>query len=287
MSGKLFLEFWNWTLCKPCKGKRNSLVIVRQPDAEDDEDADQSTVPKGDSAPRKTTGESAVLQAIQKSQDFLSSKVDNIMKEFTALKEENAGLKERMKFLEMKCSSLEHTVYNMEHDADVLKRQQLAGNLIIHGVPYSSNEENPTQFVMDIAARLDSPLAEGSILSCARLTNSKKAVSNKAPLMVKFADPAIKRELVTKLRRKKFLLVSEVFAHSSNDDRAKISLRDDLTPLQRTLYKEAKNLQQMFELRFAWMRDGDIFVRKEENSKVYAINSKFDLMKLAEIFTKK
>jgi len=277
-------------ICKPCKGKRNS-VVIRSPDAEEDDDDDAGEA--GPSSPeraqpnnKKKKDDSAVLLAIQNSQDFLSAKFDNLLDQFSALKEENTGLKERMKHLEMKCLSLENTVYTMECEADSTKRGKIAGNLIIHGVPCCSNE-NTTQIVIDIAAKLDYSLGEESILSCSRLTNSRKIDSAKAPLMVKFSDQAIKRELVTKLRRKKVLLLSEVYSNYPNDDRVKISLRDDLTPLQRTLFKEAKNLQQIFQLRFAWMRDGDIFVRKEENSKVYAINSKADLLKIAGIFSNK
>jgi Baculovirus FP protein len=286
------LENMSW-ICKPCKGRRNS-VVIRQPVAEEEDDDDDDGAepgPSSDPDRTKTTNkkkkeDSAVLEAIQKSQDFLSAKVDNLLEQLSALKEENTGLKERVKHLEIKCSSLEYTVYSMERETDTVKREKIASNLLIHGVPYFSNE-NPTQIVIDIAAKLDHSLGEESILSCSRLTNSNKNNAAKAPLMVKFADISVKRELVMKLRRKKLLLLSEVYPQCPGDDRARISLRDDLTPLQRMLFKEAKGLQELFQLRFAWMKDGEIFVRKEENTKVYAINSKCDLIKIANIFSNK
>jgi Baculovirus FP protein len=282
------LENISW-ICKPCKGKRQS-VVIRPPDVEDDDDDDNgeagASSPERGKSNKKKKGDSAVLLAIQSSQDFLSAKFDNLMEQFSALKEENAGLTERLKHLEMKCVSLENTVYTMEREADSAKREKLAGNLIIHGVPCSSDEV-PTQIVLDIATTLGYSLGEESILSCSRLTNSSKQTTSKAPLMVKFSNPAMKRELVSRFRKKKILLLSDVYNNYPRDDRVKISLRDDLTLLQRTLYKEAKNIQQIFQLRFAWMKDGDIFVRKEENTKVYAINSKTDLLKVAGIFSNK
>jgi Baculovirus FP protein len=140
---------------------------------------------------------------------------------------------------------------------------------------------------MDIAVKLDNPLDESSILSCFRLTNSNKAATSKAPLLVKFANPATKKALSIKMREKRGLLLSELFEDLPSDSRAKISLRDDLTPLQRSLYKEAKDMQQLFDLKFAWMKDGVVLVRQTENSKVYQINSKIDIVKVADIFSKK
>jgi Baculovirus FP protein len=283
---------FSW-VCMTCKGKRRS-VIYKQADLVDEEDDGQPLTPKnpernhlGKIINNKKKSDPVVLQAIQDSQDFLSGRFDDIMAQLSTLKEENAGLKTRMEHLEMKCSSLEYTIYNLEREADTAKRQQLAGNLIVHGIPYTSNNENPTEIIMNIAAKLDHPLDESSILSCSRLTNSNKAATARAPLLVKFANPATKKVLFSKLRERKGLLLSEVYADLPSDSRAKISLRDDLTPLQRSLYKEAKDMQQLFELKFAWMKDGAIFVRQTENSKVYQINSKIDIVKVADIFSKK
>jgi Baculovirus FP protein len=115
--------------------------------------------------------------------------------------------------------------------------------------------------------------------------NSNKSTSSKAPILVKLSDSRKKGELVSKLRSKKVLMLSEIHEDFQHDQRTRIFLRDDLTPLQRDLFKEAKNIQEMFKLKFAWMKDGDIFVRKEENAKVYAINNRMDLMKVSDIFS--
>jgi hypothetical protein len=55
-----------------------------------------------------------------------------------------------------------------------------------------------------------------------------------------------------------------------------IFVRDYLTKLQRELFKEAKDAQVDLNLKFVWMKNGDTFVRKSENSRVFKIASQFD-----------
>jgi hypothetical protein len=79
---------------------------------------------------------------------------------------------------------------------------------------------------------------------------------SKASLLVKFANPATKSGLIQKLGNKKVLKLLEVYENLSNDDKARILLRDDVTTLQRNLYKEAKDVHQMFELKFCMDESG-------------------------------
>jgi hypothetical protein len=255
---------FSW-VCTACKGGRRSVVgACASPVASTSSTSKQQLVKK----PASTKGDATGL-ALEVSKDFITSKFDEMKNMLEDIKDDNKQLRDRVIRLENKFAELESIVHDLEANADITRRKSLENNIIVKGIPATPNE-NIDEIIHCISLKVGFVLSESSIVKSVRLNRSSSTKFD--ALLVTFAEHSTKTQFVENFRRKKDIGLSDVLQQYKDHplfQNTKIFVRDDLTKLQRELFKLAKDAQEDLNLKFVWMKNGDIFARKFESSRVF------------------
>lgn len=188
-----------------------------------------------------------------------SKKTEQYFKVIESLLTENAKLKEKVQKLEIKIEDLEQYSRN--------------NCLEIHGIPQETNE-NTLNIVKEVGLALDINITEEMIDSCHRL--GRKPNGNTPGIIVKFVRRHEKEEFLRKRRVKRNLNLS----HVNKQGGTPIYINESLSPERRRLLAMARTVKREKAYAFIWVRNGKIFLRKQENAPVIVVTRQEDLSKL-------
>ena len=226
-----------------------------------------------------------VTAAIEKSQDFLASKFDDIVSEFMELKAENERLKQRINDLNNSHSKLANMVYQLESNVDKFDRKSVSNNAILLGLPQSQNE-SVTALVDNTFAYLGVDLPAGSIVSAVRLYQSNKP-NVVVPIRITFSNRNAK-ELALSSKKSMGSVLSTNIDRSLlvNGKPTNVSLRDELTPASLEMLRKMREHQEALNIRYVWSgNNGSILVKKSEGSKPDIIRTREDLSRIIEKYS--
>lgn len=217
----------------------------------------------------------SVSDAIEKSQEFLSSKFEDILKDYTLLRQENENLKLQMNDVKFKLSTLEKTVNGMEGKLSMSELDEVANNAMILGIPYFP-EENVSDLVLKTASQVGVNLLPESLVSVKRLDTFNKTNQN-VPIKVVFKNRNDKELVLSKKRSFGKVKTTHILDNNINHKEANVIIRDELTPLALDLLKNLRALQAKHSIRYVWPgRRGAILVKQDDLSKPESIKTKND-----------
>lgn len=198
----------------------------------------------------------ANTELLKKQSEELRSYID----ETTRLREENCVLKKKIIDLEVRLEDSE---------------QYSRGNCLeLHGIP-----EEPNECVIDIVKNIGQALElninDSMVDNCHRLGKRGDA-SGPAGIIVKFVRKLDAEEVLRKRRIKRNLSTSHL---GLSLDRP-VYINESLCPARRRLYSLARAAKREKGYKYLWLRNGKIFLRKEENAPICYIKSQTDLDKL-------
>lgn len=137
----------------------------------------------------------------------------------------------------------------------------------IHGVPESPNE-NVMNVVQEIGQGLNRPISEDMVDACHRLHSPGGRIGPR-PIIVKFVRRSDKEALIKSRATKRNFSTR----HMGRTDDFPIWIRESLTATRRRLFKAARDFAAKEKFKFAWTKNGKIFLRKNESSKfIYVEN---------------
>ncbi|CAH0718713.1 unnamed protein product, partial [Brenthis ino] len=200
--------------------------------------------------------------------DELKSRLDSRDKEVVELLTQNRVLEETVKDLGFRLSSLE------QHSREC--------NVEINGLP-EFKSENLVQTVLQIGKTVSHTINDTDVMSCFRV--AKKDNNNKRPraAIVKFRSPRNRDAFLTayyKYNRENRLDKLSTQAIGIGGDRAPIYLSEHLSPPNKMLHAATRKKAKEISYNFVWVRNGKIYVRKDEKSSAKVINNMTDLDKL-------
>jgi cell division protein FtsB len=228
--------------------------------------------PKDKSATTENTY--SLLLSMQKSLDFLSSQYDDIKKdtqliqtlvqEIKSLKQENKNLKAELKEVNSKINNIE--------------QYSKSFNLEFKGIP-TSPDEDTYNIVVDICKAINVNVVQSDIEYCHRTKlaprkegNSKH--SNEQPIIAKFFSRQARDAILSK--KKQFPELSSTDINCASLKSSKIYINEHLTQVNKNLFWLARNTKNI-GYKYAWVKNGRIRVRKDENSPIIFINSPEDI----------
>ncbi|XP_055591278.1 uncharacterized protein LOC129743318 [Uranotaenia lowii] len=220
------------------------------------------------------------VKEIEKSQDFVSTKLDGILSELQELKINQNKLKKDVVVLQSDQRKVEETVSNLELEVDRINRLALSANAVILGVPMKASE-NLNQIVELIARTVGYALPPNAILDCKRLVtkDADKGKNKTIPIKVVFASEKFKEDLFERKKAHGQLLLSAIGFESTIA--RKIILRDDLTSYGINLLKTAREKQAEADFKYIWPgRNGVILAKKTDGAKIEVVRCQNDLSKL-------
>ena len=160
---------------------------------------------------------------------------------------------------------------------DSLEQYSRRETLEFHGIPNyqsSQKEENTTEVIIEFLnyyLGLCINKFDISVSHRMSLPEEKKKYGNDyiPPIYCKFVN----RSLVYTILRRKHML-----KHERNYFEKKFFIRENLTQYRRTIRDRAET--ELTSYRFKWVRNGNIFARKNNGSKITKISSEFILNRL-------
>lgn len=218
----------------------------------------------------------SITTAIEKSQDFLSSKFDIIVAELNKLKSENENLKQQVVELQNSQMILKSTANKVECAITKADNDAIANNAIVFGFPTKPNE-NVHELIHKTAEVIGTRLSDNSIASATRLYSSRKPNAI-VPIRVKFNSKTEKESMLLRTKKVKELKSTSIDKSLVvNGQPTSIVIRNELTSSTIQLLKELRGMQQKYNVKYIWPgKNGDILIKKAENSKPLVIKSRLD-----------
>lgn len=219
-----------------------------------------------------------IAKAIEDSQQFLSSKFEDIVRDFQNLKVENCQLRSEVDVMKRELSSLKCLVNQLECNADKVNKESLSNNAIIHGIPVQSNE-NVSEIVTKVSDCIGAVLPPDSLVSASRVFVASSSTKCHVPIRIVFKSKAGKESFLASKRRFGRLPSSEIVKSMLfNGKSTYVTIRDELTPLSLELLNEVRNMQAKMNLKYVWAgREGAVLVKKDESSRPTVIKNRNDL----------
>jgi len=164
-------------------------------------------------------------------------------------------------------NELQNELSEIKNQLNKTEQRELNNNIIIQGIPYK-NEENIEGIVKKIGEKLQISLTSQNF-SATRLGK----IANKAtPIKVILTSSEVKKQVMKS--KVKTRLNTEGLGFTEKN---KIFINHDLTKKNMELFKAAQEFRKANDYKFLWISDGNILMKKIENSKAMLVQSINDL----------
>ncbi len=194
--------------------------------------------------------------------------VEAISKTVSSIREEQTKEKQEREQLKIELEEMKSRNQDLEKRVVELERYSRKGNVIISGIP-KTNNENVRELALEMASQLGVELLPNQICAAHRLPGSRQAKTTN--IIVRLNDFEKKAELIKQAKKKRLEIES-----------VPIFIRDHLLPHDAILLREAKRLNREGAIRFVWIRNGEVMIRKNENTPAIKIRGMDDLTRLVK-----
>lgn len=221
---------------------------------------------------------------IQESQEFISTQFDEFKTQMKNVIQENKTMKNAIIILKSKQDKYENIINKIEATIGNQSQEHLSNNIIVAGIPYTN--ENPSTIINTIFDQLKiTAETKKEIHEIKYMENKKITTTNSIQLprfiIIKFKTLNAKQEVLKKKKDKQTLTVRQLGIFEENHHQMRDNLiffRDQLTPFKLQLFREAKLLKMKHDIKFLWIKNSKLFMRKTDTSKIFTINSRNDLI---------
>lgn len=215
------------------------------------------------------------LKEFQESMTHINEQFDKAFVDIKTCIQEAKQIKSENVAMKNKIHDLESRLSQFEQDA----RQN---NLEIHCLP-EHRQENLVKTIVQLCKVVSFPLSENEILSCNRV--QKMNSTSKMPRTVVC-------KLSSKLKRDNLLAAILTYNKANSkqklntkllgygDSESPVYVCEHLTPANKNLHAATRIRAKEKQYKFVWIRNGKIFVRKDESSPALVITHLDSLQKL-------
>ncbi|XP_063823755.1 uncharacterized protein LOC135073500 [Ostrinia nubilalis] len=202
-----------------------------------------------------------------KSFDDLRTKTQEMSKEIT-----------QVKSLSKEVDIYNRRIANLERDFNIQQQRERLNNIELAGVP-ENNKEDLAQLLLSICEILGVQASKDDIVSIHRVP--KKLPNAKSPknIIAKMSSQLIKDKIISAIRRKKGLTTNDLGLTPSSDPR-RIYINEHLTPFFKMIHTKTRETAAGAAYQHVWIRNGKIFVRKNDASPAINIVDVMDLGKI-------
>lgn len=186
-------------------------------------------------------------------------------------KEQNERLCELIESLSSENKELKRKVRVLEDRLESMEQYSRSNCVEIQGIPVTPGED-VLSVVKEVGKALDFPISDSMVDVCHGL-GVRQSGNRPSGIIVKFVRRIDKEEFLQRRRVKRTLSTRHI---GRSDDRP-IYVNESLTPARRALHALARKYQRERGFKFLWVRNGKIFLRKEEKAPVKVITREEDL----------
>jgi len=215
------------------------------------------------------------IAEIQKSQKFISENHDGLNKDYKSVLLSNKKQKQELSNLAKRTDELQKRSSDEELKLDELEQYDRRQNLELEGVPFMENED-VNKITMELAKQLEVDLVEEDISIAHRLPRKRPhgriGIKPKHPtIIVRFISRHKRNEIYANRFKAKNMDEFPV------DNMEQFYINENLTQRRKRLFWLTKNKSKELDYKFIWTVNGQIFVRKTDNSEKIAVKEEYDL----------
>lgn len=212
------------------------------------------------------------FEEYEKNLEFNSSLIKDLSTQFTVLTSEVKDLKVRNAELKRENGQIKDELKQAQLEIADLQQYSRRANLEITNLP-ESESENINEVLTSVFSCLEVNLMD-QVSIAHRVPTSRK--DKPKPVIVQFINKQ-HRDTCLKAARTKKINASQVNERHKNEP---IYFNEHLTPRLKELFFHCRKFKEANNYKFAWVKDGKIFIRENENSKVIRIVSTDELINL-------
>ena len=210
------------------------------------------------------------LSDVKNSQEFISAKYDELKVDYDKQIETNKKLENELKTLKNQIAENNKQTNKEAVKLDSLEQYGRRLNLEIAGIPFTEGE-NTNAIVTEVAELLDVKITDKDISTSHRLRSRN---DYRPPLIIaRFISRDVRNELYSKRKLTQGINLDQLSVKRISE----LYINENLTPFRKRLFWKAKQDAIKADYKFFWTVNGNIFVRKTENSKPLLITTEQDL----------
>ncbi|XP_069357744.1 uncharacterized protein [Maniola hyperantus] len=212
------------------------------------------------------------ISELSTSVSFFSTKYDEITKRLEMRDKEVTELSARNR-------SLEATVKDLTHRVSTMEQYSRECNVEINGLP-EFKSENLAQTVTQIGKAVSVTVEDSEVMSCFRVAKRDGKNDRPRTVIVKLRSTRCRDTLLAAYYKYNRMNRSDRLSTQAvgiGGDKTPIYLSEHLSPSNKLLLAETKKKAKEAMYTFVWVRNGKIYVRKDENSSAKIINNSDDV----------
>lgn len=206
----------------------------------------------------------------------LSSEFSQLQASYCQLQTENDSLKNDVCVLQKQISLCEDQLSELRSQFGKQQQQARINNLEIVGLP-QTNSENTIDLIRNIARYAGVDLNHDDIEFAHRVQPQKTIAGRPKSIVVKLKDRLCKDKILSGLKRKKGICTKDIGIEGAEK---RFFVNEHLTPENKQLLKKIKTVAREKAYKFVWVRNCNIFLRKNEESPALSIRSEKDIDKI-------
>ena len=223
------------------------------------------------------------INVINSNQSQLFTDMNDVKKSLDYYDEEQKDLRDNIKSIETntvnntaECSALKSEVAKLQSELNTMQQRDRQQNLEISGIPEKSNEDLVT-YVVSISQYVGILITSADVVHATRIQPRIRNPGRPKLVVVKLVSKQLRDSILSGVRAKKGVNTENI---GLLGEVKKIFLNEHLTPLNKMLYKNVRDSTKAKNYTYTWIRDGKIFVRKDDTSPKILIKDSADLQKI-------
>lgn len=211
-------------------------------------------------------------RSLTDSLDFAHAEIETLKQQLAKEVEKNANLSTEKATSEARCAVLEKRNEELEKRVVLLEQYSRSTNLEIQGVVQQADESIPS-ILSKIGDAISETISENDIERCHRVPARDN--HKRGNIIIQFKSRA-KRDIALAKAKKTNLTNKDL----GFDDSETVYINEHLCPTMKKLLSLAKKQKKEHDWKFVWVRDGKVFARKHETSKVLRVQCENDIQKI-------
>ncbi|XP_061710614.1 uncharacterized protein LOC133520250 [Cydia pomonella] len=211
------------------------------------------------------------LTELTKSMEFHSKSQDDLV-----LKVESLSTKITNNDIDMELADCKSQIAGLKMELNISQQRERMNNLEIGGIPEKNNEDLPA-YLLAICNVLGVAISKDDIIHIHRVPTYLPNVPKN--IIAKLRTQLLKDTIISAIRKKKGISTTDIGITSLEKPR-KIFVNEHLAPFFKKLYKKTRDIVSKSDFQHVWVRNGKIFVRKNDNAPLINIQDYKDLEKI-------
>lgn len=198
----------------------------------------------------------------------LKSTIEFISADYDKVKTDLNTYENKMKVLSEENKKLSDTVINLSNRVTLLEQHSRENNIELNGVP-ENKSENLITIVKQLASTVSAPLQDADIVNCVRVRKMDETSSKPRSIIVKLISTRARDEVIAavskfnKSNRENKLHTGHL---GFGTKKTPIYVSEHLSPQLKYLYARTRQAARDKGVTYVWIRNGRIFVRKNDTS---------------------